>query len=85
MYERYHLPECYRQGEIFNFDPFTFKLAENTRVKGSEKWLVSLRTGSDLMDVLNPVFIMTTYLTKNRKVSLNYSETLVKLMQCFVI
>ena len=30
--------------------PFTFKLAdkvENVRVKGSEKWLVSLRNGSE--------------------------------------
>ena len=39
MYERYHLPECYTQGEIFNVDPL--------HLKGSEKWLLSLRNGSE--------------------------------------
>ena len=28
-------------------NPFTFKLTENFRVKGSEEWLVSLRNGSE--------------------------------------
>ena len=46
MYERYHPLEHYKKGYEFNFDPFTFKLAddvENIRVKVLEKWLVSLR------------------------------------------
>ena len=38
-------------------NPFTFKLTENFRVKGSEEWLVSLRNGSEkwLVSICNSI------------------------------
>ena len=50
IYEKYHLPECYTQGEELNFDPLHLQISfkvENIRVKRSEKWLLSLRNRSE--------------------------------------